>query len=147
MDSPLDDPVRNDSADPAEPSREAGRSTLDRRSLLKMTLVGGAGLALDGLLDVAAMRAATQDLKLSNINEFTTSCNFCSCGCGMIAAVRDGKLITMEGDYDHIVNRGSLCVKGISMFATHASPKRLTDAPRTGRRAATTGRTSPGRTR
>jgi len=44
----------------------------------------------------------------------------------MIAAVRDGKLLTMEGDYDHIVNRGSLCVKGISMFATHASPKRLT---------------------
>jgi len=31
----------------------------------------------------------------------------------------------MEGDYDRIVNRGSLCVKGISMFATHASPNRL----------------------
>ena len=43
-----------------------------------------------------------------------------------IAAVREGKLIAMEGDYDHIVSRGSLCVKGISMFATHASPKRLT---------------------
>ena len=63
---------------------------------------------------------------LSDVSEFTTSCNFCSCGCGMIAAVRDGKLLTMEGDYDHIVNRGSLCVKGISMFATHASPQRLT---------------------
>jgi formate dehydrogenase major subunit len=72
------------------------------------------------------MRAATQDLKLSDVREFTTSCNFCSCGCGMIAAVRDGKLLTMEGDYDHIVNRGALCVKGISMHATHASPKRLT---------------------
>jgi formate dehydrogenase major subunit len=45
----------------------------------------------------------------------------------MIAAVREGKLIAMEGDYDHIVNRGSLCVKGISMFATHTSPQRLTD--------------------
>jgi formate dehydrogenase major subunit len=44
----------------------------------------------------------------------------------MIASVREGKLIAMEGDYDHIVNRGSLCVKGISMFATHASPNRLT---------------------
>ena len=44
----------------------------------------------------------------------------------MIASVREGKLIAMEGDYDHIVNRGSLCVKGISMFATHASPIRLT---------------------
>ena len=72
------------------------------------------------------MRAATKDLKLADVSEFTTSCNFCSCGCGMIAAVRDGKLLTMEGDYDHIVNRGALCVKGISMFATHASPQRLT---------------------
>ena len=98
---------------------------VSRRDLLRLTLGGGAGLALDGLLDVSAVRAATKDLKLSEVSEFTTSCNFCSCGCGMIAAVREGKLISMEGDYDHIVNRGSLCVKGISMFATHASPKRL----------------------
>ncbi len=103
-----------------------GLSSIDRRSLLRMSVLGGAGLALDGLLDVPAMRAATAEIRLSEVAEFTTSCNFCSCGCGMIAAVRDGKLITMEGDYDHIVNRGSLCVKGISMFATHASPKRLT---------------------
>ena len=76
-------------------------------------------------MDLPELRAATEKLKLSEVNEFTTSCNFCSCGCGMIAAVREGKLISMEGDYDHIVNRGALCVKGISMFATHASPKRL----------------------
>jgi formate dehydrogenase major subunit len=100
--------------------------TISRRDLFKLTFGGGAGLAVGGLLDVPAMREATKDLKLSNISEFTTSCNFCSCGCGMIAAVRDGKLVKMEGDYDHIVNRGSLCVKGISMFATHASDKRLT---------------------
>jgi hypothetical protein len=30
-----------------------------------------------------------------------------------------------RGDYDHVVNRGSLCVKGMSMFSTHASPQRL----------------------
>ena len=109
------------------PAPGSGRGpTFDRRNLLKLALGGGAGLALDGLLDASEVRAANKDLKLSNINEFTTSCNFCSCGCGMIAAVRDGKLIAMEGDSDHIVSRGSLCVKGISMFATHASPKRLT---------------------
>jgi len=103
------------------------RSTpVNRREWLKTALGGGVGLALGGVLDVTAVRAATSELKLANISEFTTSCNFCSCGCGMIAAVRDGKLIAMEGDYDHIVNRGSLCVKGISMFATHASPSRLT---------------------
>lgn len=102
------------------------RPTITRRDLFRLTLGGGSGLSLGGLLDVRAMRAATEDLKLSEVSEFTTSCNFCSCGCGMIAAVRDGKLLKMEGDYDHIVNRGALCVKGISMFATHASPQRLT---------------------
>jgi formate dehydrogenase major subunit len=100
--------------------------TVHRRDFLKLTVGGGAGLAVGGLLDWTAVAAAARDLKLSDIQEFTTSCNFCSCGCGMIASVRDGKLITMEGDFDHIVNRGSLCVKGISMFATHASPQRLT---------------------
>ena len=105
---------------------EPQAAMINRRDLLRLGLGGAAGLALDGLIDVREVRAATQQLKLSQIREFTTSCNFCSCGCGMIAAVRDGKLIAMEGDYDHIVSRGSLCVKGIAMFATHASPKRLT---------------------
>jgi len=98
---------------------------LSRREYLKTAVGGGGGLALGALLDVPAMRAATEQLKLRNVREFTTSCNFCSCGCGMIASVREGTLVSMEGDYDHIVNRGSLCVKGISMFATHASPDRL----------------------
>jgi formate dehydrogenase major subunit len=101
------------------------RAGVSRRGWLKLAVGGGAGLALDGVLDISAVQAATRELKLSNVNEFTTSCNFCSCGCGMVAAVRDGKLITLEGDYDHVVNRGSLCVKGMSMFPTHASPQRL----------------------
>jgi formate dehydrogenase major subunit len=125
MDDSLNPPPQDH---PVNPLNRAGspRSTISRRDLFRRTVASGSGLALGGLLDVRAMRAATKDLKLSQVSEFTTSCNFCSCGCGMIAAVRDGKLLTMEGDYDHIVNRGALCVKGISMFATHASPQRLT---------------------
>ena len=107
-------------------AREPHPAVISRRDLFRLGLAGATGLALDGLVNVREIRAATQQLKLSEIREFTTSCNFCSCGCGMIASVRDGKLLKMEGDYDHIVNRGSLCVKGISMFATHASPQRLT---------------------
>ena len=103
--------------------------SVGRRDWLRVAVAGSLGLALDGLVDLPAVRAETSKLKLGNVNEFTTSCNFCSCGCGMIAAVREGNLIAMEGDYDHIVNRGSLCVKGISMFATHKSPNRL-KAPR-----------------
>ena len=101
------------------------RVRVSRREWLQAGTGIGAGLVLASLVDIPTVRASMQELKLSKINEFTTSCNFCSCGCGMVAAVRDGKLIAMEGDYGHIVNRGSLCVKGISMFATHTSSNRL----------------------
>jgi formate dehydrogenase major subunit len=110
----------------AQSSPDTQKIVASRRDVLKWILGAGAGLAVSGLVDMSAMTAASQKLKLSQVSEYTTSCNFCSCGCGMVAAVRDGKLISMEGDFDHIVNRGSLCVKGISMFATHASPNRLT---------------------
>ena len=106
-----------------EPSKNLSRTS--RREWFRATAGGCAGLALASLIDLPTVRAGARELKLSEVNEFTTSCNFCSCGCGMVASVREGKLIAMEGDYDHIVNRGSLCVKGISMFATHSSPNRL----------------------
>ena len=123
---------RNENVPPSQSDSRPSADSLkpvSRRDWMKANVGGAIGLAVDGLIDVTAVREATEELKLSKVSEFTTSCNFCSCGCGMIAAVREGKLIAMEGDYDHIVNRGSLCVKGISMFATHTSPQRLT-APR-----------------
>ena len=99
-------------------------TTFSRRDLFRLGAGSGVGLALDSVLDLHKVRAATAQLKLSNVNEFTTACNFCSCGCGMVASVRDGKLIALEGDYDHPVNQGSLCPKGMAMYPTHASPRR-----------------------
>jgi len=109
-------------------ARESSKTLtwVTRREWFRTAAGGCAGLAEGAFVDMEAVRASTRMMKLSDVSEFTTSCNFCSCGCGMVATVREGKLITMEGDFDHIVNRGSLCVKGISMFATHASPNRLT---------------------
>jgi formate dehydrogenase major subunit len=100
---------------------------MNRRDLLKLSLGGSAvaALPLAHLVDMKAVRAAVDDMKLANVEEFTTACNFCSCGCGMIATVREGKLLTLEGDFDHPVNGGSLCVKGMAMLPTHASPRRL----------------------
>jgi len=65
-------------------------TAVNRRDRLRVTAGSTLGLALGGLLDLPTVRAATQQLKLTNVSEFTTSCNFCSCGCGMIAAVREG---------------------------------------------------------
>ena len=86
---------------PSHPSLEAptgslperasdGPATVSRRDLLRLGVRGAGGLGLIGLIDVPAARAATESMKLSEVSEFTTSCNFCSCGCGMVATVRDG---------------------------------------------------------
>ena len=66
-----------------------------------------------------------KDLKLAGAKEFTTACNFCSCGCGMVGHVVAGKLVNLEGDPGHVVNEGALCVKGTAMLATHDSPQRV----------------------
>jgi formate dehydrogenase major subunit len=98
---------------------------IGRRDWLKVAAGGGAGLALADLgLSARTVQAATKHLKLTGAKQFTTACNFCSCGCGMVCSVVDGKLVNLEGDPDHVINEGALCSKGAAMKATHESPQR-----------------------
>jgi formate dehydrogenase major subunit len=100
---------------------------ISRRDLFKATGAAGAGLALTALgLDVKEVKAATKDFKLKGAKEYTSICTFCSCGCGMVCHVKDGKLINLEGDPDHIINEGALCSKGASMGALPNSDQRVT---------------------
>jgi formate dehydrogenase major subunit len=97
---------------------------IGRRHYLKVLATGGAGVALDSLLVPQESRAA--EMRLLGAKEFTTVCNFCSCGCSMVGHVLDGKLVNLEGDPEGVVNEGSLCVKGAAALATHDSKQRLT---------------------
>jgi formate dehydrogenase major subunit len=91
-----------------------------------MAGAAGAGLAVGDVgVSLAEVGAAAGAQKLSGAKEFTTACNFCSVGCGMVCHVRDGQLLNLEGDPDHVINEGSLCSKGAAMKATHESPQRL----------------------
>ena len=40
-------------------------------------------------------------------------CRYCGTGCGVLAGVKDGKIVAVKGDPDCAVNKGRLCVKGI----------------------------------
>jgi formate dehydrogenase major subunit len=100
---------------------------MTRRELFKATGSVGAGLALTTLgFDVKKVEAATKESKLKGAKEYTSVCTFCSCGCGMLCHVKDGKLINLEGDPDHIINEGALCSKGASMGAVPNSDQRVT---------------------
>ncbi len=58
----------------------------------------------------------SSDWKLVNTEEYTNICCYCAGGCGSLCSVRDGELISLEGDPDHPINKGGLCPKGASMF-------------------------------
>ncbi|HEY3443875.1 MAG TPA: molybdopterin-dependent oxidoreductase [Paludibaculum sp.] len=48
----------------------------------------------------------------------STTCGYCSVGCGMKVGVRDGRAVAVRGDESHPVNMGKLCPKGLSEHHT-----------------------------
>ncbi len=54
----------------------------------------------------------------------STTCGYCSVGCGMFIGVRNGRAVSVRGNPDHPVNRGMLCPKGLSEHHTIAAENR-----------------------
>src|SRR6266852_3618191 len=56
----------------------------------------------------------------------STTCGYCSVGCGMFIGVRDGRAVSVRGNSEHPVNVGKLCPKGLAEHYTIAAEGRLT---------------------
>ncbi|MGB9204338.1 MAG: twin-arginine translocation signal domain-containing protein, partial [Terriglobales bacterium] len=54
-----------------------------RRTFLKGTLAGGAGLSVLGF-DLTPLHAQTQGLKISRASETRSTCPYCAVSCGVI---------------------------------------------------------------
>ena len=48
----------------------------------------------------------------------STTCGYCSVGCGMFIGVKNGRAVSVRGNPDHPVNAGALCPKGLSEHET-----------------------------
>ncbi len=86
---------------------------VNRRDFLKLSGVSAAGAAV--VLFAGEREALAKDLKAlrtATAKEVPTVCPHCSVGCGMIAYVKDGKLLQLEGNPDSPISEGSLCPKG-----------------------------------
>jgi len=98
----------------------------NRRDFLKLSGTGAVGLSLTQLgFDLKPVRAYAAGLKIDGAKETITICPFCSVGCHIIAHVKDGKLVSTEGDPDYPVSEGALCAKGASMMSLNRNPNRL----------------------
>ena len=106
---------------------------LSRRQFFKVTgtTLAGSSLAAMGFAPNAAL-AEVRQYKLAATSVTRQTCTYCSVGCGILMyALGDGsknaprKLIHVEGDPDHPVNRGTLCPKGAGLLDFVNSPSRL----------------------
>ena len=93
---------------------------VSRREFLKLSGVTASGLLLPG----GAALAAKPSFPLHKpVGETPTICCFCGVGCGaIVASGPDGKVVNIEGDPDHPVNRGTLCSKGAALAQLNLDP-------------------------
>ena len=101
---------------------------LSRRDFLKTSGVGVGGVFLLGALNPdMALASPARVLPLKKqIGEKTTICPYDASGCGFVIAAENGKVVNIEGDPDHPINRGAACAKGASMRQLSAdNPWRL----------------------
>ena len=104
---------------------------LNRREFIQVTGATAAGIAVSGLgFDLSPVKAHAQMLKTQYAKETTTICCYCAVGCGAIVHTSkkgDGRVINIEGDPDHVINRGSLCSKGAALAQLVENSNRITD--------------------
>src|SRR5678810_677593 len=104
---------------------------ISRRTFLKTTVIGGAGISAFGF-NVAPVYAQAQALKIQRTSETRSTCPYCSVSCGVIIHTLSDKgknstpqVVHVEGDPDHPINRGTLCPKGASLEQDILSERRL----------------------
>ena len=102
---------------------------LSRREFLKASGVGVGGIFLFKALDPNVVLAKTKLLPLKKkIGEKSTICPYDASGCGFLVAAENGKVVNIEGDPDHPINRGAACAKGATMRQLSAdNPWRLSN--------------------
>jgi formate dehydrogenase major subunit len=102
-----------------------------RRHFIQISGATAAGLAVSGLgFDLRPVKARAQMLKTKYAKETTSICPYCAVGCGVIVHTSkkgDGRVINIEGDPDHVINRGSLCSKGASLAQLTENEQRVTE--------------------
>jgi formate dehydrogenase major subunit len=103
---------------------------LSRRELLRLSVAGGAGTALGGLIasgvDLAPAVAQAQQLRIKDAKVTPSVCPFCAVGCATLIHSVNGQIVNIEGDPRSPHNEGTLCPKGAATFQLHINPNRPT---------------------
>lgn len=75
---------------------------ISRRDILRLSIAGGSGTALGGLIasgvNLAPVVAQAEALRIAKAKVTPSVCPFCSVGCGTLVHTIDGQIVNIEGD-------------------------------------------------
>jgi len=111
--------------------------TLSRRDFLKLGAASAGALALGKMLPPLAAQAAREagHLNAAGDGYIPSMCEMCVWRCGLLAKVKDGRVVKLEGNPEHPHSRGNLCPRGQSGLMNTYDPDRvLTPLVRAGKR-------------
>jgi molybdopterin-containing oxidoreductase family iron-sulfur binding subunit len=102
---------------------------LSRRSFLKIASAAGAAAAIPGC-EPAGRELIPYVVPDENVipgvpSFYSTVCTECSAGCGVVARVREGRVIKLEGNPKDPIGQGALCARGQAALQGLYNPDRL----------------------
>ena len=105
--------------------------TVGRRTFLKVLGSAGPAAAVAACSPVPPERiipyvVPPEDVVPGVATWYATVCGECPAGCGMIVRTREGRAVKVEGNPDHPINRGSLCIRGQASLQGLYNPDRFT---------------------
>jgi len=109
-------------------STEAGTG-VKRRDFLKILGATGATTAMVGCSSEKVGKlipyVTSPDNTVAGVSAYyATTCKECATACGVLAEVRDGRPIKLEGNPEHPMNRGAICATGMSAMQGVYNPDR-----------------------
>jgi len=102
---------------------------MDRRSFLKAAGLGSIAFAYgcnpNQDKHLYSLVRAPEDMVTGKPAWYATTCSECPAGCGILAKNREGRIVKLEGNPLHPVNKGKLCIRGQASLQEIYDPDRL----------------------
>ena len=102
---------------------------MDRRTFFKIAGLGSLSLAAGCTSQPAkflySLVHAPDDLVTGEPTWYATTCRECPAGCGVLAKVREDRVIKVEGNPLHPINLGTLCMRGQAALQAVYNPDRI----------------------
>jgi len=102
---------------------------MDRRTFLKITGLGSLAFATSCTSEsdkrLFSLVRAPGDMVTGKASWYASTCRECPAGCGILAKNREGRVIKLEGNPLHPINKGRLCMRGQAALQGVYHPNRL----------------------